>query len=238
MQRRRQVTIASALLFPAIALTLLLVECQAAPTKLTKAKGTPSYVLPLASPLSDPRLTYIPPWSFGNTPWDPVHGAPAHSGPSPDYRNSLVPLGATAPFPPGTIPEQNPNMYIQRPPTGVNNAVNAESLARFRSADSRLNDKGTSVGDSTAAQLALNEFPSEFPFSTNSPYQDTNAGLPLWANAPEKAAPRRQGAGGVPNMLETASTVTESARTDAHDSVAAATSASAVRPCVRCEYIH
>jgi len=160
----------------------------------------PTYVLPLAGPMGDPKVTYIPPWSYGNRRLDPIDGMPEDNGPAADLHHANEPTGSTSPFPPGTVPEANPNVFIQRPPTGANSGINPGTMARFQ--DTRLNAAGTSVGDSMQKQLKFNEFPNEFPFFTNKWYQDENGGLPLLANYPEPESRK-------PAFMETAAVVRE-----------------------------
>jgi hypothetical protein len=183
---RRPLTLAPVLALMLVALARGACAARARDAEAALAAPVPSYVLPLASPIGDPSRTFIPPWTFGNHAWDPVAGGPAPFGPSPDYKNSLLPPGVTEPFPPGTPPEANPNMYIQPAPTGVNTGVNPATLMRFK--DRRLNAKGQEVGEAKKKQMMYNMFPPEWPFNTNGPWarvDDATAGLPLLVNKPE-----------------------------------------------------
>jgi hypothetical protein len=86
------------------------------------ANGKNSFVLPLASPMNQPDVMYMQPWTFGNEKWDPVAGGPVGEngfGPNSKFKNSFVQPGTTHSFPPNTPPEANPSMYIQAPPTGL-----------------------------------------------------------------------------------------------------------------------
>jgi len=46
-----------------------------------QATGTGAFILPLASPLDEPKELYVPPWTIGKVKWNPEQGAPVDAGP-------------------------------------------------------------------------------------------------------------------------------------------------------------